>query len=195
MRAADRLGVALADVSGKGVPAALMVSTLHSAVRLLMGRIGVESRLVERLNSHILASSAPNKFITLLVGELDAATGRFVYVNAGHNPGLVIRGGALAERLGPGGLPVGLLPGSTYQSACVELAPGDLLMLYSDGITECLSRADEEFGETRLVELLLAAAGRPLPEIVRAVERAVTAFAAGEPQGDDQTLVLLRRAG
>jgi serine phosphatase RsbU (regulator of sigma subunit) len=66
-------------------------------------------------------------------------------------------------------------------------------MLYSDGITECLSRADEEFGEARLVELLLAAAGRPLPEIVREVERAVTAFAAEEPQGDDQTLVLLRR--
>ncbi|HLE84638.1 MAG TPA: SpoIIE family protein phosphatase [Thermoanaerobaculia bacterium] len=194
-RTTERLGVALADVSGKGVPAALMVSTLHSAVRLLMGRIGVESRLVERLNGHILASSAPNKFITLLVGELDAATGRFVYVNAGHNPGLVIRGGALAERLGPGGLPVGLLPGSSYQTGCLELAPGDLLCLYSDGITECLSRADEEFGETRLVELLLAAAGRPLPEIVREVERAVTAFAAGEPQGDDQTLVLLRRAG
>ncbi|HUF78981.1 MAG TPA: SpoIIE family protein phosphatase, partial [Thermoanaerobaculia bacterium] len=101
-RTTERLGVALADVSGKGVPAALMVATLHSAVRLLMGRIGVESRLVERLNGHILASSAPNKFITLLLGELDAATGRFVYVNAGHNPGLVIRDGALAARLGPG---------------------------------------------------------------------------------------------
>jgi serine phosphatase RsbU (regulator of sigma subunit) len=185
--------VALADVSGKGVPAALMVATLHSAVRLLMGRIGVESRLVERLNGHILASSAPNKFITLLLGELDAATGRFVYVNAGHNPGLVIRDGALAERLGPGGLPVGLLPGSSYRTGCLELAPGDLLCLYSDGITESVSPADEELGEGRLIELLLTAAGRPLPEVVRTVERAVTAFAAGEPQGDDQTLVLLRR--
>ena len=192
-RTTERLGVALADVSGKGVPAALMVATLHSAVRLLMGRIGVESRLVERLNGHILASSAPNKFITLLLGELDAATGRFVYVNAGHNPGLVIRDGALAGRLGPGGLPVGLLPGSSYRTGCLELAPGDLLCLYSDGITESVSPADEELGEGRLIELLLTAAGRPLPEAVSTVERAVTAFAAGQPQADDQTLVLLRR--
>ncbi len=105
------LGLALADVSGKGVPAALMVSTLHSAIRLLFGRVGFGPRLVEQLNRHILASSAPNKFITLLVGELDAASGRFTYVNAGHNPGLVIRADARLERLPPGGLPVGLLPG------------------------------------------------------------------------------------
>lgn len=191
--AVERLGVALADVSGKGVPAALMVSTLHSAVRLLMGRIGVESNLVERLNRHILASSAPNKFITLLVGELDAAAGRFVYVNAGHNPGLVIRAGALAERLPAGGLPVGLLPGSGYRTGCLDLAPGDLLCLYSDGITECAAPDDEELGEERFVELLCSVADRPLQEIVRAVERAVTEFAAGQPQLDDQTLVLLRR--
>ncbi|HEX6199562.1 MAG TPA: SpoIIE family protein phosphatase, partial [Thermoanaerobaculia bacterium] len=194
-RTTERLGVALADVSGKGVPAALMVSTLHSALRLLMGRIGVEARLVERLNRHILASSAPNKFITLLVGELDAVEGRFVYVNAGHNPALVIRDGALAERLPPGGLPVGLLPGSSYRTGCLDLAPGDLLCLYSDGITECTAPDDEELGEERLVELLCSVADRPLPEVVRTVERAVTAFAQGQPQGDDQTLVLVRRTG
>ncbi len=188
------LGVALADVSGKGVPAALMVSTLHSAIRLLFGQVGFGPRLVERLNQHILASSAPNKFITLLVGELDAAAGRFTYVNAGHNPGLVIHADARLERLPPGGLPVGLLPGSSYRSGVLELAPGDLLCLYSDGITECASRADEEFGEERLVALLRGAAGRPLHEIVEAVEEAMDEFAAGQPQGDDQTIVLLRRS-
>jgi sigma-B regulation protein RsbU (phosphoserine phosphatase) len=170
-----------------------MVSTLHSALRLLMGRIGVEARLVERLNRHILASSAPNKFITLLVGELDAAEGRFIYVNAGHNPALVIRDRALAGRLPPGGLPVGLLPGSSYRTGCLDLAPGDLLCLYSDGITECTAPDDEELGEERLIELLCSVADRPLPEVVRTVERAVTAFAQGQPQGDDQTLVLVRR--
>ena len=190
----ERLGFALADVSGKGVPAALMVSTLHSAVRLLMGRMGAGPRLVERLNRHILASSAPNKFITLVVGELDASAGRLVYVNAGHNPGLVIRAGAAVERLGPGGLPVGLLPGSTYRAGSLDLAPGDLVCLYSDGITECTSPAGEELGEERLVELLREAADRPVGEVVAAVEAAVTEFTRGRPQGDDQTLVLLRRS-
>ena len=192
-RTGPRLGLALADVSGKGVPAALMVSTLHSAIRLLMGRMGVGPALVERLNRHILASSAANKFITLLVGELDTVTGELVFVNAGHNPGLLIRAAGTVERLPSGGLPVGLLPGSRYRAGRVTLAPGDLVCLYSDGITECVARDDEELGEERLIELLRSVADEPVAEIVKRVEREVTAFADGQEQGDDQTLVLVRR--
>jgi sigma-B regulation protein RsbU (phosphoserine phosphatase) len=192
-RTGPRLGIALADVSGKGVPAALMVSTLHSAIRLLMGRMGVGPALVERLNRHILASSAANKFITLLMAELDAATGELTFVNAGHNPGLVVRVGGEVERLDSGGLPVGLLPGSRYQGGSITLAPGDLLCLYSDGITECVSPEDEELGEERLIELLRSVASEPVAEIVARVDREVTDFAAGQDQFDDQTLVLVRR--
>jgi len=189
----ERLGVALGDVSGKGVPAALMVSTLHSAIRLLMGRVETGPRLVERLNRHILASSAPNKFITLLVGELDPETGVFRYVNAGHNPGLLLRADGSIERLDPGGLPVGLLPGGTYRADRVCLELGDLLCLYSDGITECASPDDEELGEERLIELLRRVADRPVGEVLDAVKEAVATFAEGAPQGDDQTMVLIRR--
>jgi len=188
-----RLGLALADVSGKGVPAALMVSTLHSAIRLLVDRIGVGPLLVERLNSHVLASSAPNKFITLLIGELDSGSGELTYVNAGHNAGLLVRADGQVERLESSGLPVGLLPGSTYRAAKVELLPGDLLCLYSDGITESESAADEEFGEDRLIELLRSVAREPVRTILQRVDQEVTAFTDGQPQGDDQTLVLLRR--
>lgn len=191
----ERLGIALADVSGKGVPAALMVSTIHSAIRLLMARMGVGPALVERLNGHVLASSASNKFITLLVGELDPQTGDVVFVNAGHNPGLVIRAGGGVERLDAGGLPVGLLPGSRYRAGRVTLAPGDLLCFYSDGITECISRDDEELGEQRLIELLRPVAGEGVGRVVGRVEAAVTQFAAGQDQFDDQTLVLVRRVG
>ena len=191
----ERLGVALGDVSGKGVPAALMVSTLHSAIRLLMGKVETGPRLVERLNKHILASSAPNKFITLLVGELDPTAGTFRYVNAGHNPGLLLRDDGTLERLAPGGLPVGLLPGGSYRADRVDLRPGDLLCLYSDGITECASLQDEELGEARLIELLRGVADRPVGEILEAVEEAVTDFAEGAAQGDDQTMVLIRRKG
>jgi len=187
------LGVALGDVSGKGVPAALMVSTLHSAIRLLMGKVETGPRLVERLNKHILASSAPNKFITLLVGELDPVVGTFRYVNAGHNPGLLLRRDGSLERLAPGGLPVGLLPGGSYRADRIDLRPGDLLCLYSDGITECASPEDEELGEARLIELLRGVADRPVTDILEAVEEAVTGFAEGAAQGDDQTMVLIRR--
>ena len=189
----ERLGVALGDVSGKGVPAALMVSTLHSAIRLLMGKVETGPRLVERLNKHILASSAPNKFITLLVGELDPAVGTFRYVNAGHNPGLLLRSDGTLERLAPGGLPVGLLPGGSYRADRIDLRPGDLLCLYSDGITECTAPDDEELGEARLIELLRGVADRPVGEILEVVEGAVTDFAEGAAQGDDQTMVLIRR--
>lgn len=192
-QAVERLGLALADVSGKGVPAALMVSTLHSAIRLLMGRIGVGSGLVERLNAHVLASSAPNKFITLLMGELEAATGELTYVNAGHNSGLLLRADGAVELLESTGLPVGLLPGSSYRSGRVTLEAGDLLCLYSDGITEAESQAGEELGEERLVEVLRSVAREPVRTILQRVDGEVTEFTGGQPQGDDQTLVLLRR--
>lgn len=200
------VGVILGDVSGKGVPAALMVSTLHSAVRLLLDRIEVGSDLLERLNRHILESSAPNRFITLMVAELDCAARRLTYVNAGHNPGLVLRapgasdassasaGAYRVERMPAGGLPVGLLPGSRYQKASLDLDPGDLVCLYSDGITEAEAAdgSDEEFGEHRLAALLERSAELALREIVQEIDRAVTEFTGGAPQGDDQTVVLVR---
>lgn len=189
----DRIGIAVGDVSGKGVPAALMVSTLHSALRLLLDRFEVGPELLERLNEHVLASSAPNKFITLVLAELEPATGALRYLNAGHNPGLLLRRDGTVEELPAGGLPVGLLPRARYQLRSLELGPGDLLCLYSDGITECATPDDEEFGLTRLAELLAANRDRPVGEIVAALDEETCRFSAGTPQGDDQTVVLVRR--
>jgi sigma-B regulation protein RsbU (phosphoserine phosphatase) len=190
----DRLGVVVGDVSGKGVPAALLVSTLHSALRLLVDRISVGPELFFRLNQHVLESSTPNKFITLILCGLDPASGDLTFVNAGHNPGVVVRASGAIERLGPGGLPLGLLPGVTWRPESMHLDVGDLLCLYSDGITEASSPADEEFGLERLVELLCRSAARPLDEVLAAIDGAVTSFSHGLPQGDDQTVVMLRRA-
>jgi sigma-B regulation protein RsbU (phosphoserine phosphatase) len=193
--AEGRLALVVGDVSGKGMPAALLVSTLHSSLRLLAERLSIRPELLERLNRHILESSAANKFITLFAGELDPASGGLVYLNAGHNPALVVRASGEVERLGPGGLPLGLLPDAHYRADRLELAGGDLLCLYSDGITEATSPADEEFGLERLAALLASQRGRALQEVMLAVDGAVTRFAEGAPQGDDQTMVLLRRAG
>jgi sigma-B regulation protein RsbU (phosphoserine phosphatase) len=99
------------------------------------------------------------------------------------------------EELAAGGLPVGLLPGSRYQLRTLELCPGDLLCLYSDGITECASPGDEEFGVGRLADLLARHRDDPLPDLVEAIDRETCRFTAGNPQADDQTLVLLRRDG
>ena len=188
-----RLAVVVGDVSGKGVPAALLVSTLHSALHLLTDRSGLGPELFARLNEHVLASSAPNKFITLLVADLDPESGEMTYLNAGHNPGLLLRADGEVVQLRTGGLPIGLLAGATYRAEQLHLAPGDLLCLYSDGITEASARDDEEFGIERLASLLAARREAPLEAIVREIDAETTAFADEAPQGDDQTVVLLRR--
>lgn len=187
------LGLIVGDVSGKGVPAALLVSTLHSALHLLAERGPVSPEMVARLNRHILASSASNKFITLFAAELDPATGVLTYVNAGHNPGIVLRAGGAVERLGPGGLPLGLMANVSWRSEQLELAPGDLLCLYSDGITEATSPDDEEFGLERLEALLAGQDDLAIERRLAEVAEAVSRFAAGQPQGDDQTVLMVRR--
>ena len=188
-----RIGAVLADVSGKGLPAALMVSTIHSALRLLSEQEEIGPELVRLLNRHISASTAPNKFITLLLAELDPSSSEVRYVNAGHNPGLVIRYDGSVEEMGSGGLPLGLFRETSYEGGRLRLEPGDLLCIYSDGLTECESPSDEEFGVSRLIDLLRSSGDRQLSEVIRTVDGAVTEFARGLDQGDDQTLVLLRR--
>ena len=207
-----RVDLVVGDVSGKGMPAALMVSTLHSALHLLLDQVGVGPALLEMLNRHVFESSTSNKFITLLLAELEPASGRLTYLNAGHNPGMLLRysadgadgadaaGGDQAganclkmEELGASGLPIGVLAGSRFQARSITLEPGDLLCIYSDGITEAESPADEEFGTARLLALLRQHGGRPLAEVLEAIQSATGSFSAGLPQGDDQTLVLLRR--
>jgi phosphoserine phosphatase RsbU/P len=190
-----RVSLVVGDVTGKGMPAALMVSTLHSALRLLLDRTGLGPAFLERLNSHILESSAANKFITLFLAELEPATGTLHYLNAGHNPALLLRRSGAVEELGSSGVPIGLLPGSRYQKKTVELGPGDLLCLYSDGITECASPTEEEFGMQRLVKLLAVHRDRALQDVLDAIAGATVEFAAGAPQLDDETVVLLRRDG
>lgn len=193
--AEGRWWLALGDVTGKGLPAALLVSTLHSALRLLFDRFEVEEAMVERLNQHILESSSVNKFITLLLGQLEVETATFKYLNAGHNPGLWVRSDERVELLESSGLPIGMLPSVQVSAASLVLGPGDLVCLYSDGITECESSQEEEFGLDRLTDLLLTRRQAPLPKIIEAIASAVTDFAEGLPQGDDQTVVLLRRQG
>lgn len=190
-----RWGLVVGDVTGKGMPAALLVSTLHSALRVLGDRMEVGPPLLELLNRHIYEFSSSNKFITLLVAVLDLDTSELKFLNAGHNPGLLLRSDGTVEQLNSSGLPLGLLPQATYRAESFALEPDDVVCLYSDGITECESPEEEEFGLERLVEFLKDHHSRPLPEIIGEIDRVVTGFAQDLPQGDDQTVLLLRRVG
>ncbi len=192
-----RCGLVVGDVSGKGMPAALMVSTVHSALRLLLDRLTVGAELIERLNRHISETSAPNKFITFFLAELVGVRAgepsEMRFLNAGHNPALLVSPAGEMRRLETCGLPLGLLPDSTYDAGSVAIGPGDLLCVYSDGITEAVSPEDEQFGMKRLREVLVSCREEPLETIVATIDRATAEFAGGMPQADDQTLVLVRR--
>lgn len=190
----DSWGLVVGDVSGKGMPAALMVSTVHSALRLLLDRLEVGPTLLERLNRHIADTSAPNKFITFFMAEVDSRHGEVRFLNAGHNPAILMDASGGFRELKTGGLPLGLLPDSSYRDGGFGMESGDLLCIYSDGITEAVSAADEEFGQERLIEVLREYHREPLQRVIAAIDRATAEFARGMPQADDQTLLLLRRS-
>jgi len=181
----------VADVSGKSVPAAILVSALHAALHLLfhegreLGDIAIE------LNRHIHNWSTDSKFVTLVLAMVDRPEGVIRYINAGHNPAYIVVDGAI-ETLPSHGLPVGIMGGSKYVTQTRPFPAGALLALYSDGITEAVNSADEEFGPERLLSILLGNAERSAAEIRDLVSRAVEEFAGDEPQYDDQTLVLIR---
>ena len=189
----DRCAFCVADVTGKGMPAALMVSTLHSALRLLMEHGPLDEELLSGLNRHIWESSAPNKFITLFMGVLEPASGRLSYLSAGHNPALLLSPDGGVSELGIAGMPLGLFEDAQYTFAELQMDPGSLLCVYSDGITECESPEEVEFGIEGLSSVLRENGARSLDTVVQTIDDSVTKFAAGAPQADDQTLVLLRR--
>jgi sigma-B regulation protein RsbU (phosphoserine phosphatase) len=185
-----RLAFLVADVSGKGVPAALLVSTVHAAVHLQIDEARTMSDLVSRIDRHLQRYAVTRKFLTAFFGVMDAQAGVLRYVSAGHNPALLRRAGGEVVPLKATGVPLGMFPNAAWREEVHPMAPGDLLCVYSDGITEALDAADEEFGMERLSRLL---DGAPPAEICRRVFDAVGAFAADVPQYDDQTLLLVRR--
>ncbi len=146
------------------------------------------------MNKHLVRFSSTRKFATLFVAVFDPATGLLRYVNAGHNPGLWLSPGG-ATLLPSGGVPVGMLPAAVHREDSVTLAPGDTLLLYSDGITEALDRDDEEFGMERLTRLALDGRAEPPAELSRRIFGAVSDFTAGVAQYDDQTVLIARVAG
>jgi serine phosphatase RsbU (regulator of sigma subunit) len=183
----------VADVSGKGLPAALLMSNMQATLRALAGQVESLVELAAQTNELLYATSPSNKFVTALLLEMDTATGVGRYVNAGHNECILMRPeDGESELLKSTGLPLGMLPGSSYEERGFEMRPGDILALYSDGVSEAYNKDEEEWGEDRLCEHLRAVAAEPAHKIVRSIFEAIDRFADGTPQHDDITLLVLK---
>ncbi|HEY7544857.1 MAG TPA: SpoIIE family protein phosphatase [Blastocatellia bacterium] len=189
----NRLVIAVGDVSGKGTGAALLMSSLHAAVRAQsQARVSI-SEVMSEINQYIYENSPSNKFLTLFYGALDPTTGVLRYSNAGHNTPILVRRSGEVGSLDKGGLPIGMMPGMSYQEDSVKFEPGDVLVIYSDGITESVNDRDEEFGETRLVEVIKNNISRSASGIRDRIDEALSRFVGTAAPVDDMTLMIIKR--
>ncbi|MEO8378532.1 MAG: SpoIIE family protein phosphatase [Acidobacteriota bacterium] len=182
----------VADVAGKSMPAALLVSALHAVVQLLFAEGRAISEIATELNRHIHNWSAENKFITMIIVSIDRENETIEYVNAGHNPGYLIAGGHI-DTIKSHGLPIGILPNSRYLSQTRAFPAGACAVLYSDGITEAEDIAGEEFGNERLEAILEQHLDFGANLIRDQIADAVDAFVDEAPQKDDETIVIVKR--
>lgn len=194
-----RLGIAVADVSGKGIVSALMMASLHAWLRGESLRADSNpSHLVSRVSRLLFEASDSNRYATLFYAQYDPSAGRLAYVNAGHNPPVLLRrrgNGLECDRLCEGGTVVGLFEQAAYGQGCAALEEGSLLVAFTDGITEAMNAEGEEWGEHRLIEAIRAADGLPAGDMIRRILAYVDAFTAGAEQHDDMTLVVIRATG
>jgi sigma-B regulation protein RsbU (phosphoserine phosphatase) len=199
---ADRVAVAIGDISGKGISAALLMAHIQSALRSQFmhrhanGKSGIEadspSSILSVLNDHLYTSSPPEKYATFFLGMYADERSQLIYSNAGHLAPMLVRRGQVL-RLAGEGFPVGLFPGIQYEQQTVNLEAGDLLVAFTDGVTETPNRNSEEFGDQRVTELLVRNAERPLDRIAEEIISSVGAWAGDLERHDDTTLVLARR--
>lgn len=189
-----KLAVVLADVAGKGMPAALMMSGLHARTHLLLEDATPPGAFLTRLNRSMVGFCPANRFITMATVLIDPLSGDLLYSSAGHNPAVLIRSNGSVELIKDSGLILGILKVASYEDRRITLNDGDMLVLYSDGITEATRQGqDEEFGEDRLCRVLSANAHLPASQLVDVVLRARNYFTDGAPNFDDATLVIVRR--
>ena len=189
----EALTVGLGDVAGKGMPAALLMTNLHASVR---AHVESETKLplvMARLNRSIHQAVRGERFITLVLIAIDRATGEFKYVNAGHNPPYLVHASGEIEMLSIGGLLLGMFLEATYESATLRLDPGDVLVLYSDGVTEARNEAEDEYGEERLAAFLTEHRGLDPEALVESLIRTVFEFSKDGKPGDDVTVAVIRR--
>jgi len=187
----NHLALAVGDASGKGLAAALMISNVQSSLRTAAAFAGNDGAAVlGAVNREVHATSLPDRYATLFYGVFDEATRALQYVNAGHNPPMVIRRDRSIVRLESGGPPVGMFANWTYEEGSVQLDPGDLVLAYTDGVTEVVNPAGEEWGEEGLLRAVAEHDVESADEMVEGIFRSMDEFSLGR-QTDDATVIVL----
>ena len=184
----------IADVSGKGVPAALLVSTLHASLHAFIDGAANLAQLVRRLNLVVYGNTEAERFITLFMAILDPSNGSLTYVNAGHNFPFILRTQQSSiQPLFSTGLPLGMFDGVEFQQETVKLDPSEYLVLYTDGVTEAMNKSFDEYGESRLRQMMIGLGNKSASGFMGGIVSDVEKFVAGEPQSDDLTMLVLKR--
>jgi serine phosphatase RsbU (regulator of sigma subunit) len=188
-----RMLIALGDVSGKGTAAALLMSSLHAAIHAQTAAKSSLAEMVASVNRYLADNTPSNRFITFFAGELHPESGVFSYINAGHNPPLVARVNGDVGDLESGGFPLGIMPDAEFEQGEITIAPGECVVIFSDGVTEAENPEGEEFGNERLIEVLRKNISRSAAGIRDKIESSLSAFTRTAPANDDITLVIVKR--
>jgi sigma-B regulation protein RsbU (phosphoserine phosphatase) len=188
-----QLGLAVADVAGKGVPAALIMATFRAALRTQVRNDFAIGQIVRKVNHLLWESTSDAQFVTAVYGVLDTTTGRFTYTNAGHNPPMLVRMDGSVEELVHGGPALGVFEVANYEEAIVDVQKGDTLVLYTDGVIEAADADNREFGVKRLQQTMVVGRDLSAFKTVRAVLDATRAFSGTDSFTDDFTLVVVKR--
>ena len=185
--------IAVADVAGKSIPAAMLMATFQASLRTLSSTPGTLVELAGRMNRYVCSNSQNGRrFTTAFVAEYDPVTRLLTYINAGHNNPMLRRKSGVIERLSLGGMPLGILEDAPYESASVTLESGDWLVIFTDGVVEAENNAQDEYGEPRLITMLHAGVALTPPQMLNSIMIDLDRFVAGAPQHDDVTCMLLK---
>jgi phosphoserine phosphatase RsbU/P len=189
----NRVVFAVADVAGKSIPAAMLMATFQASLKTLSTAQVELPELVADMNKYACSNSQGGlRFTTAFLAEYDSARRVFHYINAGHNNPILRRSNGLIERLDVGGLPIGIQAEAKYESASVTLAPGDWLIIFTDGLVEAENTRQEEYGEARLLSAVAAGAGTTPAEMLNRLMKELDLFVGSTPQHDDVTCLLVK---
>jgi sigma-B regulation protein RsbU (phosphoserine phosphatase) len=190
-----RLAIVIADVSGQGVPAALLMAGFRATLKNELRRETKPGRVMRVLHEHVLESAGSSRFVTAVYAVLDLATGALDYLNCGHNPPILLRGGGRHELLDSTGPALGMPVAFGFQSAGARLLPGDALVFYTDAVVEVTDDDEHDFGDARLISVLSGASCLPAPGVLASVVESTQRFSGRDTYEDDFTLMIVRRKG